>query len=844
MSATFLPILPLWVINLTLVVLVYIRAPFKASHQAFTAFVLSVVLWSFCLKMVDVYSAGSGGIFWGRLIFTTASLVGMSLVVFCQTFPDLDRFEWGRGLRLFLLLGAVIMCSTFTPLIMIDVNVTAAGHLQPRYGPLHPLFGIFILTSVLYGIWSLAKKWWVARGRKKLQMQYLWLGLGFFLVGATTTNLIIPDLTHNSYLSAYGPYFTLCFIGMTAHAIIRHRLMDIRLVVRQSVTYGLSVGITVGIMWSVLTAIGRAISLQGHYVLSTLALCVGVGSIVVFYPLRQTLQRLLDKYCYRTGYDDRQATRMMSQELLGLMRLAPLYDYLTSFLLTMLKVESTAIYLCGDQGVLECCVFQHAHGDQAVPETTAAPEAIEIMARVGVPLVFDELGLWPNRRETFHLSAVFVALRCEVIVPLLVETRVVAILSISEKLSGDPFFQHDVELLTTVEHQASVALRRAQLYEEAAWMQEYNASILRQMKSGVVAINTDGMITMMNEAAADLLMMTTDAAVNHPVADVLDTELSAPLLSTLTGNVIFTDHETSVLLASGRALQVMLSTSVFQRPEVGLAGTILVFHDLSRVKEFEAEKRRIERLASVGAFAGKIAHEIKNPLVAIKTLAELLPEQYDDEEFRTTFAQVALQEVKRIDDLVQRLRSVRAVMPARTQQMSIIAPLDETLVLLSGEFRKQSIEVRRQYHAPLPSIMGDHDQLKQVFLNLCLNSVEAMEQGGLLQITIAAELGHDHAPSALTVQIRDTGPGIPEEYLPKIFEPFVTSKADGSGLGLAICKGIIDWHRGTIAAANCPDMSGTTFTLRLPACQREDAYEVPAPDDGCTTAARTISTPA
>ena len=225
------------------------------------------------------------------------------------------------------------------------------------------------------------------------------------------------------------------------------------------------------------------------------------------------------------------------------------------------------------------------------------------------------------------------------------------------------------------------------------------------------------------------------------------------------------------------------------------------------------EKRRIERLASVGAFAGKIAHEIKNPLVAIKTLAELLPDQYDDEEFRTTFARIALQEVDRIDNLVRRLRGLKTSASIQMQFIDVLLPLEATLELISGELQKRHIEVTRQYEMSLPLILGSSDQLKQVFLNICLNSAEAMGQSGNLYIAVGVESEHDNV--AVVMTFSDTGPGIRADVLDTIFEAFVTSKNDGSGLGMAICKDIVGLHRGTISAANRSDGVGAEFTIRI-----------------------------
>jgi PAS domain S-box-containing protein len=800
-----------------------------------------MVTWSFCVKMAYVNAAHPSVILWGRFAFTTAALIGSSFVVFCQSFPDSPRLYVSTGALLAVLLGVLMAGLALTPLVQSDVVVSNSGHVQPRYGPLYPLFGVFLLAAVGQGLWTLARKWRAARGRQRQQIRYLWLGLCLNIGGGITTNLLIPALTGSSRFSQYGPYFTLFFVALTAHAIIRYRLMDIRLVIRQSVTYCLSLGTTVGIMLGILTIGGPSLGLHAHLDAFALPLFVGIGGVVMFHPVRVSVQRLLDKYCYRESYDYGQATRAMSQVLASLVRLTPLCEYLTTFIHSTLKVEMVAVYLCHEQAVLHCCAAQGMSSDPHLPQTLSAPEVMAMVARTAAPVVRDELGLWSDSREAGYLAETFASLHSEVLIPLRVENQVAALISVGGKLSGDPFFTHDLELLTTVGLQASVALRRAQLYEEISWMQEYSESILRHMDSGVIAVSHTGTITMMNAAAARLLRTMAVEMTGSMATTVLPEALSAPLLHTLAGTATYANEEATLPTASGHGLPIALSTSVLRGTEGELTGAILVFHDLSRLKELEEEKRRIERLASIGAFVAGIAHEIKNPLVAIKTLAELLPEQYDDEEFRETFTRVALHEVERIDTLLQRLRSLSSSSPLQMRPIDVLIPLNETLALISGELTRRRITLAYEHEPSLPLVMGEHDQLKQIFLNLCLNSIEAMEKDGTLCITVGLDGPQDTLPAALQFQISDTGPGIPVASLATIFEPFVTSKATGSGLGLAICKGIVECHRGTIHAANRTDGPGATFTIRLPIAPEEETYEVTAACRGHARAAHAVA---
>jgi nitrogen-specific signal transduction histidine kinase len=367
------------------------------------------------------------------------------------------------------------------------------------------------------------------------------------------------------------------------------------------------------------------------------------------------------------------------------------------------------------------------------------------------------------------------------------------------------------------------------MFRGALFDEEFSKQIISQMDSAAIAIDLDAVATLVNPTAARLFKADDVDLIRKPINQVIPESLVAPLMQTLATQQLYQRREMMLHLTCGRVLPIAYSTALLHAKSGRLCGALLMIYDLSYVIEAEAEKHRTERLTSIEALVSGIAHEIKNPLVAIKALAELLPEQYDDEEFRETFSQVALHEVERIDALVQRLQNLDAVPPSRMRRISILAPLDETLALLSGELTSKHITLSFKNDCCLPFILGDHDQLKQVFLNVCLNSIEAMQEGGTLSISLSTEAAHGAGGESLRVCIADTGPGLSRVDLNQIFNPFVTTKKYGSGLGLAICKAIMLQHGGTINAMNCRHGSGARFIVRLRIVHEEDAYEVVTP---------------
>jgi two-component system, NtrC family, nitrogen regulation sensor histidine kinase GlnL len=271
---------------------------------------------------------------------------------------------------------------------------------------------------------------------------------------------------------------------------------------------------------------------------------------------------------------------------------------------------------------------------------------------------------------------------------------------------------------------------------------------------------------------------------------------------------------------SGKSFPVVCSTSILSGRSGVALGAVAVLSDLSRIKELETEKLRAERLASIGALASGIAHEIKNPLVAIRTFAELLPERFVDSDFRNDFAKVVFQEIDRIDGLVSRLRGMAVRRSESRSSVDLRGPISDTLALIRGQLEQAAIAVRTDFEAERPIVTGAADQLKQLFLNLFVNAIEAMGRGGQLSIRVVRR--SSAGIPRLVVEIADTGVGIAETVANKLSEPFVTTKESGSGLGLSICRDIVDAHGAAIRASNNSTGCGATVVVEFPALHAAD----------------------
>ncbi len=245
-------------------------------------------------------------------------------------------------------------------------------------------------------------------------------------------------------------------------------------------------------------------------------------------------------------------------------------------------------------------------------------------------------------------------------------------------------------------------------------------------------------------------------------------------------------------------IQAFVDRALFKGTPVELA---------AQREQLLVEVRKTDQMRAVATLAAGLAHEIRNPLTSIKTFTEYLGSHYDDAEFRAKFQKIVGGEVERINLITQQLLDFAKPQPPKLQPVRLATLLDETLELLNKELVERHVTVERDYQTA-GEIQGDARQLKQVLLNLALNSLQAMNGDGRLRVAIARQ-GDDVALS-----IADNGCGIPADQLPHIFDPFYTSKPNGTGLGLSIVQGIVAEHGGRIEVKSQPQ--GTCMAVLFP----------------------------
>jgi PAS domain S-box-containing protein len=247
-------------------------------------------------------------------------------------------------------------------------------------------------------------------------------------------------------------------------------------------------------------------------------------------------------------------------------------------------------------------------------------------------------------------------------------------------------------------------------------------------------------------------------------------------------------------------------------------GKIVIFRDMTNVFKIQEEILRMDRLVSLGKLSSGIAHELRNPLAGIKTTAQALSEEMSKDDSRREYLNRITKEIDRLNDLLKTFFSFAKPQKLNLIDCSVKDVINEIIPFLFKEIADQGVRFVEAYHPQLPKIKVDKSQMYQVFLNLFLNAIQAMPNGGELKIEVNPTVSYSQdgpGQNFIKIVISDTGKGIPPNIVHRIFDPFFTTKPKGIGLGLSITYQIIKKHGGTIKVESKLE-KGTSFIINLP----------------------------
>jgi len=344
-------------------------------------------------------------------------------------------------------------------------------------------------------------------------------------------------------------------------------------------------------------------------------------------------------------------------------------------------------------------------------------------------------------------------------------------------------------------------------------IQDYTQSILRSVTSGVITVGPDGSVATLNPAAERMLGTTEDQAVARTIRTVLkdDGGLSADVSRVLEGRSPRTLRDVSLVTRVGKTVHAQAAVSRMRDVGGRKLGAVVTVEDVSEVKALTDQLIRADRLAAMGELTAGVAHEVRNPLGIIRASVQLMEESSDNRVKVHDAAEVIKHEIDRLDSVIKALLDFGRPSAPTMRPVEVRRVLQE-VVLFTRKFADRSnVTIEEDYAEDAHEVMADPEQLKQVFVNLISNAVQAMaEDGGALVVST----GFDD--DFVFVRFSDTGPGIAADVIGKVFDPFYSTRDDGSGLGLTIVHRIVDEHGGHIEVTSDVG-TGTAFTVHLPA---------------------------
>jgi PAS domain S-box-containing protein len=725
-----------------------------------------------------------------------------------------------------LTIGIVALCQTdfFLEGARIPNPVGSAAPI-PLYGHgvfLYTIFFVAAIIALIIGTWRDLRS---TSGGEHAELAFILIGGLAGLTVALLLAFILDVFLGQSHAIWFAPFRVFFFSLVVAYGIATRKIMEVGLFFRRAISYALLTAYLLalyGLVWWLVFAVFEPQLPSGAKPLAHVVAAIVVAFAMA--PARGVSQSLADKLFLGTRRLDFRST--MNEAAVILKSVTTLQDLLQRFAKTIagaVATDTVFILLPDHHGFSQ----QYPLPNSEVPGPglgfSKDDATIKYLETHPEPLVLDELH---RVRQTPELEAIekqMASLHAAVAMGIFAREHLAGVMLLGPRLSGRIYGSVEQNALQVLCGQLAIAVDNAQLFTEVQNAKIYNEILLQNLTTGVIAADANGRITVFNNEAEQIIGAKSQDLLDRPI-DQLPESLRELVQETLHAAERPENREL-ILESDEGSVVVRASSSTFHGQQGELLGVLVVLTDMTALKRLELQIRRSDRLASLGTLSAGMAHEIKNPLVSIKTFAQLLPERYQDSDFRETFSNLIGHEIDRIDSLVNQL--LRFARPAKPllKPMHVHAVLEKSLQLVGHRLYQKEIKLTRSWQADVDTIRADADQLEQVFLNFFLNAMDAMKRDGEMVVSTeirpaeewaAAITGtNGDAHEILRITIRDNGEGIRSEDIPHVFDPFFTTKDYGTGLGLSVVHGIIQEHEGQIEVES-ELTKGTAFHILLP----------------------------
>lgn len=396
----------------------------------------------------------------------------------------------------------------------------------------------------------------------------------------------------------------------------------------------------------------------------------------------------------------------------------------------------------------------------------------------------------------------------EVIVPLFAQSQIIGWMFFGHRFTGEGFDERDLEVLMMLAEHVSTVLENALLSEETTLQKTLAETVLKSIPPGIVATNDEGSIRWINAAAERMLGVNSAEVVTKPV-EAVGSRLAGLVRETLDSKSSLSAQQWTDNLTRR---SVSVETRWLARDGAPL-GAVAIISDLTAEQTLHEKTARVDRAAFWTDLAASMSHEIRNPLVAIKTFTQLLPERFDDADFRKDFNEIVVKEINRLDKMIGQIHNFAHPPELVFRPLDVSTPVHKAIEM--AQERINGVSVEASLPNDLPKVLGDETALAEAFAHLVTNAAEALSGQNKARITLSAKpIRERNRATGVVVSVRDNGKGIAPEIKDKIFSPFYTTKPRGMGLGLPIVKRTVFDHHGRVEVNSTP--RGTIVNVMLP----------------------------
>jgi two-component system, NtrC family, sensor kinase len=813
--------------TLIIALIVFFNSGHRLAATNIYYYLLSVLLYMFYVFSATGELDAADSVFYWLDKFAFCVFPPL-LLHFFLIFPQRKKVIKDRpGLLLLLyvpgLLLLVARALFFMPLIksMSDALVLQVNGLLAKLDLFHfALYTTITLATIAHSFFrhpsSLVRK----------QLKWIVTGLGFGVVPFTIL-YIVPFLADQAP-SQVGELTILLqtLIPLSfAYSISRYKLMDLEVILKKTATLVFSYFV-MALVYLVVSSQTRifAENRVSALVLGIVALVLGT----LFGPLKKLFQSLFDRVLYRRSYEYRRTLLSISRELSRERNMESLAQSLLEHIGNALSLRTIALLLPAEPDSPDFVVLGARGGPAALPARLHLdPEIHDILRRR------DSLSLYgmTERRELQIKFEQLSAYGFEHFLALKVEGKLVGCLAMGKKADTNFLSSEDWELLTTISSPVALAVENATLYQQAGVrtaelerLKDYSENIIESLTVGVAVLDTGGRIIGWNRVLEGSFGLRKAEAIGKRLSAVLDPEAYAALYPSSTQAAYNLLSEIPIGLPSGEKRIFDVAKTPLLDNRLAPYGTIIVFEDVTDKIKLQQQLVTSEKLASIGLLSAGVAHEINTPLTGISSYVQMLQKNLTDTHLAQVLGKIEAQ-TDRVSRIIKNLLSfARNPSDLAFHRVDLKDSLQEILSLIDYKLKTMSIVLDLDL-APVRPIWAQGERLQQVFINIILNALDAMPEGGRLRISLV------ETETEAVIEISDSGSGIEERHMARIFDPFFTTKGvgKGTGLGLSISHAIITEHEGRIAVRSAAGQ-GTCFTISIPKDLDRRRRGLPKPD--------------